>query len=188
MLSLFYFFLFLNKEIKVNWLKKKSEQTGHFTFFHIRNKKWKKKIQPVSLSLQFPISLLLAAEYSIFFLSAITSTGSHSSRLRADAYPTRQPVTNTTLGWIVRHPCFPLSHFTLLSASCRSCLLSCSFSDRIYPRWAAQLTRLICVWVRLSVSVCIFQASSHGPPDDHLKTRPDQGNHTHMQTHRMSLS
>lgn len=148
----------------------------------------KKKIQPVSLSLRFPISLLLAAEYSIYFLSAITSTGSHSSRLRADAYPTRQPVTNTTLGWIVRHPCFPLSLFTLLSASCRSCLLSCSLSDRIYPRWAAQLTRLICVWVRLSVSVCIFQASSHCPPDDHLKTRPDQGNHTHMQTHRMSLS
>lgn len=89
----------------------------------------KKKIQPVSLSLRFPISLLLAAEYSIFFLSAITSTGSHSSRLRADAYPTRQPVTNTTLGWIVRHPCFPL-----LPLHSALCLLPELFAQ-LFPLW-----------------------------------------------------
>lgn len=33
-----------------------------------------------------------------------------------------------------------------------------------------------------------FQASSHWPPDDHLKTRPDQRGHTRTHTHTRTIT
>lgn len=118
-------------------------------------------------------------------LLAITSTGPHSPRFRADAYPTWQPVANTAPGWIVRHPRFPLSLSTLLSASCQSCLLSCS------PLWPhlSQMSGTaypvnLCVSVSVRLSVCLH--SRHpliGPPMTIWRHALINGDtHTHRHT------
>lgn len=98
-------------------------------------------------------------KYMCVCLLVSTSAGPHSPRFRADAYPTWQPVANTAPGWIVRHPCFPLSLSTLLSASCQGCLLSCSplwphlsqMSGTAYP-----VNLCVSVSVSLSVGVCVY--------------------------------
>lgn len=58
----------------------------------------------------------------------------------------------------------PLCSLPLARAVCSAVPLS----DRIYPRWAAQLTLLICLWAW--VCVCVdaspFQAPLHWPPGD----------------------
>ena len=102
--------------------------------------------------------------------------GSRSATLRRD----EQSITSA-----------PLCSSWLLSLSLAGAVCSAvPVSDRIYPRWAVQLNPLICVWACVCtldwMSVCIsaspFNASSHCPPDDHLKTRPDQRGDTHCHT------
>lgn len=60
----------------------------------------------------------------------------------------------------------PLCFLSLARAVCSAVPLS----DRIYPRWAAQLTPLICLceWVWVGACVCAYlhyrEGSSHCPP------------------------
>ncbi len=126
-------------------------------------------------------------------LLAVTSTGPHSPRFRADAYPTWQPIANTAPGWIVRHPCFPLSPSTLLSASCQSCLLSCSplwphlsqMSGTAYP-----VNLCVSAPVRLSVWVYVCLHSRHpliGPLMTIWRHAPINGD-THARTHTRAPS